>query len=153
MNKTKAFLGDLEDEIMEFLQPLLREADAQSRGRRRAVDTSGIHDPSQKKIKSIDLQIDWSKSADQISRQVRVGGAFTTINGRRIKILSAQVIDGVPIDTQPGQVCEVDTKYCCVATGEKALSLIEVQPEGKSAMKIEEWLNGARLNIESLLGV
>lgn len=106
-----------------------------------------------KKIKSIDLQIDWSKSADQISRQVRVGGAFTTINGRRIKILSAQVIDGIPIDTQPGQVCEVNTKYCCVATGEKALSLIEVQPEGKSAMKIEEWLNGARLNIESLFGV
>jgi methionyl-tRNA formyltransferase len=63
------------------------------------------------------------------------------------------VIDDIPIDTQPGQVCEVNTKYCCVATGEKALSLIEVQPEGKSAMKIEEWLNGARLNIESLFGV
>lgn len=58
LNKTKAFLGDLEDEIMEFLQPLLREADAQSRGRRRAVDTSGIHDPSQKKIKSIEGKIE-----------------------------------------------------------------------------------------------
>jgi methionyl-tRNA formyltransferase len=33
------------------------------------------------------------------------------------------------------------------------LSLIEVQPEGKSVMKIEEWLNGARLTIESVFGV
>ena len=106
-----------------------------------------------KKIKSGDLQIDWSKSANQISRQVRVGGAFTTINGRRIKILNAQVVDGVTVDFQPGQVCEVNSKYCRVATGEKALSLIEVQPEGKSVMKIEEWLNGARLNVESLFGV
>lgn len=58
LNKTKAFLGDLEDDILEFLQPLLREADAQSRGRRRAVNTSGIHDPSQRKIKSIEGRIE-----------------------------------------------------------------------------------------------
>ena len=58
LNKTKAFLGDLEDDILEFLQPLLREADAQSRGRRRVVNTSGIHDPSQRKIKSIEGRIE-----------------------------------------------------------------------------------------------
>ena len=105
------------------------------------------------KLNKENCKIDWSKSANQISRQVRVGGAFTTINGRRIKILNAQVVDGVTVDFQPGQVCEVNSKYCCVATGEKALSLIEVQPEAKSVMKIEEWLNGARLSVESLFGI
>ena len=106
-----------------------------------------------KKIKPIDLQIDWSKSAEQIARQVRVGGAFTFINGRRIKVLSARVMSEVSKDLKPGQVCEVDKTTCYIATGKGALSLIEVQPEGKSVMKIEEWLNGARLTVESVFGV
>ena len=106
-----------------------------------------------RKIKPIDLQIDWSKSAEQIARQVRVGGAFTFINGRRIKILSARVMSKVSRDLKPGQVCEVDKTTCYIATGKGALSLIEVQPEGKSVMKIEEWLNGARLTVESVFGV
>ena len=105
-----------------------------------------------KKIKPIDLQIDWSKSAEQIARQVRVGGAFTFINGRRIKVLSARVMSEVSKDLKPGQVREVDKTTCYIATGKGVLSLIEVQPEGKSVMKIEEWLNGARLAVESVFG-
>jgi methionyl-tRNA formyltransferase len=106
-----------------------------------------------RKIKPIDLQIDWSKSAEQIARQVRVGGAFTFISGRRIKVLSARVMSEVSKDLKHGQVCEVDKTTCYIATGKGALSLIEVQPEGKSVMKIEEWLNGARLTVESVFGV
>ena len=107
----------------------------------------------QKKIKPIDLQIDWSESAEQIARQVRVGGAFTFINGRRIKILSARVISEISSDSIPGQVCQVDKANCCVSAGKGSLSIFEVQPEGKSVMKIEEWLNGARLTVESVFGV
>ena len=106
-----------------------------------------------KKIKPIDLQIDWSKSAELIARQVRVGGAFTFVNGRRIKVLSARVMSEVSKDQKPGQVCEIDRTTCFIATGKGVLSLIEVQPEGKSVMKIEEWLNGARLTIESVFGI
>jgi methionyl-tRNA formyltransferase len=106
-----------------------------------------------KKIKPVDLQIDWSKSAEQIARQVRVGGAFTFMNGRRIKILSARVMGAILGDSKPGQICEVAKTTCCVATSKGALSLVEVQPEGKSAMLIEEWLNGARLNTQSIFGV
>jgi len=105
-----------------------------------------------KKIQSIDLQIDWSKSAEQISRQVRVGGAFTFVNGRRLKVLSARVSSALSRDSRPGQVCEIDKTRCVVMTGKGALSLLEVQPEGKSAMKIDAWLSGARLNTESFFG-
>lgn len=106
-----------------------------------------------KKIKSVDLQIDWGQSAEQISLQVRVGGAFTFVNGRRIKILSARVEGDFSSSLQPGQVCEVSKTSCRVSTGKGALSLIEVQPEGKSVMKIDEWLNGARMTTESVFGV
>ncbi|MFM8651113.1 MAG: methionyl-tRNA formyltransferase, partial [Acidimicrobiaceae bacterium] len=91
-----------------------------------------------KKIRPIDLQIDWSKSAEEISRQVRIGGAFTFINGRRIKVLGVAVNSEISTDLKPGQVCVLDKNTCCVATGKGVLSLIEVQPEGKSVMKIEE---------------
>ena len=106
-----------------------------------------------KKIKPIDLQIDWSESAEQIARQVRVGGAFTFINGRRIKILGARVISEISSDFKPGQVCQVDKANCCVSAGKGSLSIFEVQPEGKSVMKIEEWLNGARLTTKSVFGI
>ncbi|MFM8521555.1 MAG: methionyl-tRNA formyltransferase [Acidimicrobiaceae bacterium] len=106
-----------------------------------------------KKIRPIDLQIDWSKSAEQISRQVRIGGAFTFINGRRIKVLGVAVNSEISTDLKPGQVCVLDKNTCCVATGKGVLSLIEVQPEGKSVMKIEEWLNGARLTVDSVFGI
>ncbi|MFM9070161.1 MAG: methionyl-tRNA formyltransferase [Acidimicrobiaceae bacterium] len=106
-----------------------------------------------KKIRPIDLQIDWSKSAEQISRQVRIGGAFTLINGRRIKVLGVAVNSEISTDLKPGQVCDIDKITCCVATGKGVLSLIEVQPEGKSVMKIEEWLNGARLTVDSVFGI
>lgn len=106
-----------------------------------------------KKIKSIDLQIDWGQSAAQIARQVRVGGAFTFVNGRRLKILSARVADQISSDFKPGQVCEVSKSSCCVSTSNGAVSLIEVQPEGKSVMEIDEWLNGARITTGSVLGV
>ena len=105
-----------------------------------------------KKIKPVDLQIDWGNSAEQIGRQVRVGGAFTFINGRRIKILSARVVGEFSSESKPGQVCAVDKTHCYVSTSRGAVSLIEVQPEGKSEMKIEEWLNGARLTVDSVFG-
>lgn len=105
-----------------------------------------------KKIKPDDLLIDWVESAEQIIRQVRVGGAFTFINGRRIKILSARAVSETVSDRIPGQVISADKTSCRVATGEGALSLIEVQPEGRSVMKVEEWLNGARLSSLSFFG-
>lgn len=105
-----------------------------------------------KKIKTADLQIDWSQSSNQILRQVRVGGAFTFVNGRRIKIVRGKLVTGVSRDFESGQLCEISKSSCCVATGDGAVSIVEVQPEGKSAMPVEEWLKGARLNSDFLFG-
>lgn len=105
-----------------------------------------------KKIKTADLQIDWSQPSNQILRQVRVGGAFTFVNGRRIKIMQGKLVTGVSRDFKSGQLCEISKTSCCVATGDGAVSIAEVQPEGKSAMPVEEWLKGARLNSGFLFG-
>ncbi len=106
-----------------------------------------------KKIKTADLQIDWSQSSKKILRQVRVGGAFTFANGRRIKILRGKPVTSVSRGFKSGQICEISKSSCCVATGDGAVSIVDLQPEGKSAMPFEEWLKGSRLNSDFLFGV
>ena len=50
LQKGSMILGDLTDCVRDFLRPLLREADLQSRSNSRKRDTRGIHDLSQRTI-------------------------------------------------------------------------------------------------------
>ena len=46
------------------------------------------------KISPSELRIDWSAPAEHILRLVRVGGAWTTFRGRRLKVIEAGVVTG-----------------------------------------------------------
>jgi methionyl-tRNA formyltransferase len=89
------------------------------------------------KIESFELEIDWSSSAVAIDRWVRVGGAWTTFRGRRLKVLVSEPTEG---DGEPGAIGADGV----VATGEGGLRLVTVQPEGKAAMPWTAFANGAR---------
>ena len=86
------------------------------------------------KISPAELHIDWARSAVEIDRLVRVGGAWTTLNGRRLKIVAAELIDG---DHQPSDELVGDRVG--------GLRLITVQPEGKPPMQFDAFARGARL--------
>ena len=87
--------------------------------------------------------LDWRKPADQLDRQVRAlqpwPGAWTTIDGRRLHVRAAHPtagVDGVPVGALlPGAWPEV-------ATGQGALALDVVQPEGRQAMPADAWRRG-----------
>jgi methionyl-tRNA formyltransferase len=70
------------------------------------------------KIEPGDLELDWSLPPEELARIVRVGGAWTTFRGKRLKVLDATVADG-------------------------QLRLDVVQPEGKAPMTAAAWRNGA----------
>jgi len=91
------------------------------------------------KIDSLDLRLDWKKSADEEFRVVRVGGAWTTFRGARIKVWKAEVCHGFS-DCSPGTLAGTD-----VVTGQGFLRLLEVQPENRQRMSAKAWLEGARL--------
>jgi hypothetical protein len=57
IKKGSMSLGDLEEEVHEFLRPLVREANQRSRGRSNKVDTKGIHDTSQKRISAAEGRV------------------------------------------------------------------------------------------------
>jgi methionyl-tRNA formyltransferase len=71
------------------------------------------------KIDSAELRIDWSRPVATTHRLIRLGGAWTTFRGVRIKIHSADLVDGEIVPTV-------------------------VQPEGKPRMAYDAWRNGAR---------
>lgn len=57
LQKGSMVLGDLEDAVRDFLQPLIREADLRSRGNARKKSTKGIHELSQKRIASAESRV------------------------------------------------------------------------------------------------
>lgn len=105
-----------------------------------------------KKITSADLRINWHAPATQVIRQVRIGGAFTFINAKRLKVVRASVVVNSLVKKLPGSICELTKTTCTVATGDGAVSLEYVQPEGKSSMSIDAWLKGARLGPDIKFG-
>jgi methionyl-tRNA formyltransferase len=86
--------------------------------------------------------IDWSESAEAIERKIRAynpwPGAFMKVDGHNLKVFSASVVD---LNGQPGKVLRSD-KDLIVAAGKGALSLAEVQLEGKRRMTAAEFLRG-----------
>jgi methionyl-tRNA formyltransferase len=80
------------------------------------------------KVEPHDLELDWSRPPEELARVVRVGGAWTTFRGKRLKVLAATAIDG-------------------------GLRLDVVQPEGKAPMTAAAWRNGAHPAPGELPGV
>ena len=77
------------------------------------------------KIRAEELRIDWGQPAAVIDRLVRLGGAWTTFRGRRVKVIAA-VPDSAAAGLAPG------------------LRLVTVQPEGKAPMAATDWVRGVR---------
>lgn len=94
-----------------------------------------------KKIEPAELRIDWSDSAEHISRLVRLGGAWSLFRGKRLKIHEAIVVEGA--SDAPGTV-RIDKATAHIATSRGSLDVRVVQPEGKPRMDITSWINGAR---------
>ncbi|MGH9138515.1 MAG: methionyl-tRNA formyltransferase [Acidimicrobiales bacterium] len=97
-------------------------------------DTLGEPQPQQgeaayaDKIDPAELHTDWTRPPVEIHRLVRIGGAWTTHHGRRLKVWRSRL------------------------TPDGELELLEVQPEGKARMSFRDWANGARWHPGDPLG-
>lgn len=94
-----------------------------------------------------DGRVDWTRPAAYIDRQVRGlspwPGAFTSWRGARLKIHAASPVAGAAPPLAPGRLLTDGGRLLC-GTGDGALELKRVQPEGKPAMEGEAWARGAR---------
>ena len=101
------------------------------------------------KIAPEDLHLDWSRPAEDLDRVIRVGGAWTTWRGSRLRIGAAR--PGVGDAGGPGRLT-VDEGEVVVGTASGPLVLVEVQPEGKARQPATDWAHGARLAPDDRLG-
>jgi methionyl-tRNA formyltransferase len=109
------------------------------------------------KITPEHCRIDWSRTAVQVKDQIRglspSPGAFTSFRGKNLKLFKAEAISDREPDGDAGQMVESEGKESVwVTTGGGILSLLEVQPEGKRRMKVEEFVRGYRVEPGEKLG-
>jgi len=82
------------------------------------------------KVEPEEHELDWASSALDVHRHVRIGGAWTTHHGKRLKVHRTAV---PPRGAGPR-----------VPAADGPVELVEVQPEGKPRMDAAAWARGAR---------
>jgi methionyl-tRNA formyltransferase len=87
-------------------------------------------------------KIDWNESAEAIERKIRAYNpwpcASTEFGGGTLKVFNASIVD---LRGQPGQVLRHQNELI-IASKDRALSLREVQLQGKRRMSAAEFLRG-----------
>ena len=87
--------------------------------------------------------IDWSQSAEEISRRVRAfnpfPATFSHIGGDRVKIWGASTTDKNS-DKSAGTIIDASPEGILVQTGKGELLITEIQLAGKSKMPVSELL-------------
>ena len=142
-------LNSLRQKLLDASLPLL--VNACKNGLKDGVAQSGEASYANK-ITSAELQIDWTNAAAQIDRLIRVGGAYTTFGGKRIKIVEARFVSESVASKVHGAINVISRHECEVQTGSGIISLVKVQPEGKSVITVDGWMNGARIKTGDVFG-
>jgi methionyl-tRNA formyltransferase len=130
--------GTLAARAVELGVPLLEEALlGRTRGRPQAAQ--GVSYAA--KLTAADRVLDWSRPAAELDRRVRALspriGARSALDGRPVTVWRA-----VPVEPGPGPG-EVASPLV-VGCGRGALSIEELQPEGRRRMTAAEYLRGLR---------
>ncbi|QDH17540.1 methionyl-tRNA formyltransferase [Swingsia samuiensis] len=93
-------------------------------------------------LKREDGRIDWSKSCEDIDRQIRGftpwPGAFTSLNGTILKIGQATPLPNAP-SHPPGYTL---TDQLVVACGKGAIKIETIQKPGRTMMRTDDFLRG-----------
>jgi methionyl-tRNA formyltransferase len=106
------------------------------------------------KLRPEELHLDWSRSASELERVVRLDRAWTTFRHDRLRVLDAVVRSGPPPGEEDGDAPATpgSLRESAVRTGDGVLELLEVQPAGKRPMSASAWCRGVRVQVGETLG-
>ena len=148
--------GMLHDQLAEQSVPiLLRALDL--------IEAGTVHPQKQaadgvtyaKKISKTESAIDWNEEAEVIDRKVRglnpYPNAATILNGEPIKIWGAMPVDRPAAMGDAANGTVIDDMLTIACGNNTALRLTMIQRPGKKAMKADEFLNGVKVPVGSVL--
>ena len=121
----------------------LKVVDALAAGTARSVEQQGEATLAPK-ISLEHARVDWSDDLDTVFRRIRATtpepGAFTVVDGLRVKILeAAPTYESAPL--RPGELSG-DGSRVLIGTATSPLELLQVQPAGKKPMRAADWWRG-----------
>jgi methionyl-tRNA formyltransferase len=98
-------------------------------------------------IKREDERLDWNKNARELFNQVRGLNpwpvAYTTLDGQVMKVWEASVLTEEGTGSKPpGTILAVAPEGIDVQTGQGVLRLTRIQPAGKKAMAVADYVRG-----------
>lgn len=100
------------------------------------------------KLSKQEAKIDWSLSAEQLSRNVRAFNpwpvAFIELDAGPVKVWEAKSVENNNSQVKPGQILCADKNGILVAAAENALLITKLQLPGKKAMPVADVLNAKR---------
>ena len=139
--------GTLEARLAEVGSPLLVETlDGLEAGEVQAIPQDEQAATYAPKIEPSEARLDWSMHAVELKRRIRAfnprPGAWTTLQGKRLKIFRAEVVDS-GTEGEPGSIVNSDDGPAAV-TGRGLLRLDVVQGEGKKKMTGRDFARGSR---------
>ena len=154
--------GSLHDKLADIGGPLLIKAiDALETGRAPRICQKEEEATYVRMLDKTMGNLDFSKPAVQLERFIRGLNpwptAYTKLNGKMCKLWKAEVIASDKLTKEekrnaPGTVGAVEADKVIVLTGDGALSITELQLEGKRKMTAEEFLRGFHLTVGTVLG-
>lgn len=144
--------GELHDELMVVGSKLLvktvkaiESGDYKEKPQDEFPIESLVHAP---KIFKEDCEIDWNLNTQKVFNLIRgmspYPTAFTTLNGKGLKIFSAEM-ELKKHELNAGELVTDNKNYLKFATKDGFIILKELQLEGKKRMKVDEFLRGVKL--------
>ncbi len=107
-------------------------------------------------IKKEQLKIEWDAPAWNIHCQLRAfdprPGAWTIMEGQRVRLFSPQLVSDEAIDHGPGTVLKADEDGLLVSCSDRALLIKEIQWPGKKRIPVCDFLRGRKLRQGTRLG-
>ncbi len=104
-----------------------------------------------RKIERTDRPLDWSRSADELDRQIRALNpspmASTELGGLAVNIVAAHPVRR-PHAGPPGSLLHCADDGLVLACGDGALQITRLQPAGKRPMTAREFVNGYRKHLD-----
>ncbi|QEW22232.1 Methionyl-tRNA formyltransferase [Marinibacterium anthonyi] len=98
------------------------------------------------KIDKAEARIDWTKPAAQVDRQIRglspFPGAWTEIDGERLKLLASRLATGQGTQNTPGTPGQALDDRLTIACGDGAVEILRLQRAGKAAQDRDSYLRG-----------
>ena len=155
--------GELEQRLAEMAVPLTQQVIHQiASGTVQRVPQDEAQVTHVRKLSKGDGAVPWAKSAVDVERHVRGmqpwPGSFSHLHQSdkpplRLQILSVTPLDdGAPSKSdQPGTVIEVTANEIVVQCGQGAIRLVTIQPDGKRAMPVSDFLRGRKVSLGDIL--